>query len=111
LLAHAVAENLGESDLAQLRAQIAYGDVHLLVWEGEDRLGVAVVEFKQYPNFRSLHVMYAAGEDVGAALEELKPWADARGASKIECWCGDAQARLFKRSGFREAYKVMRVDV
>lgn len=111
LLSRAIEKNAGECDLSQLRAQIAYGGAQLLVWEGDGKTVVATVEFQQYPNYRTALLTYVGGEGADGALAELKPWADAHGASKIECWCGPAQARLFARWGFQETHRAMRIDL
>ena len=114
LLAQAVEKNHGEGDLAQLRAQVAYGGAELLVWQEkpEDAIrAVATVEWKQYPNYRAAWVSYMSGHEMAGAMGEVREWAKQQGASKIECLCGKAQAKLFEQRGFAEAYRLMRYDL
>ncbi len=109
LLAQAIAKNKGESDLSQLRAQIAYGGAHLLVWqEGNSVVSVVTVEFKQYPNFRSAHVAYMAGSTSDDFWQAFKDWARTSGASNVECLCGEGEERLFHRYGMHTEYHMMR---
>lgn len=111
MLAQAVEKNHGENDLAQLRAQIAFGGAHLLIWEaGEERTAVTV-EFKQYANYRTAWVSYMAGVLTPEAFLAFAAWARDKGASKIECLAGESQARLFTKQGFREAYRLMRYEL
>jgi hypothetical protein len=109
ILAKAIAKNNGECDLAQLRAQIAYGGAHLLVWqEGEATIAAASIEFKQYPNFRAAHVAYLAGQTSNDFWGAFRAWAKASGASCVEGWCGEAEERLFKHFGMTPTYRLMR---
>jgi hypothetical protein len=109
VLAEAVATNKGEHTLDQLRAEIAYGGSHLLVYQvGETVKGAATISFKQYPNYRTAWVSYMAGHDTADALPLLKQWAAEHGASHLECLCGAGQAKLFEQRGFTEAYRLMR---
>lgn len=111
VLQRAVEKNHGENDMAQLRAQIAFGGAHLLVWEaGEERTAV-VAEFKQYANYRTAWVSYMSGALTAEALLAFATWARDMGASKIECLAGEAQARLFTKHGFHEAYRLMRYEL
>lgn len=110
LLAEAIAKNHGEATLDQVRMQIAYGSAELLVHE-QDATSIAVVEFKQHPNYRVAHVSYMAG----AASEDFwlafKRWAAASGASQVECLCGPGEERLFARYGMETAYRLMRASL
>lgn len=108
LLSSAISKNKGESDLSQLRAQIAYGGAQLLVWQEDDELSVATVEFKQYPNYRSAHVSYLAGKTGEEFWKAFKEWAGQHGASYVECLCGPAEARLYGRFGMTAEYTMMR---
>lgn len=109
MLAESVVVNRGEEDLSQLRARIAFGGSELLVWESDDGVqGVATVEWKQYPNYRVAFVSNMAGHQTAEALPELCAWAKQHGASKLECMCHGARARLYRQRGFTEDYSVMR---
>lgn len=112
LLQQAVAKNHGESDLSQLRAQIAYGGAQLIVWhEGDEIIAAASIEFKQYPNFRAAHVAYLAGQSSAEFWEAFKDWARKSGASCVESLCGPAEERLFQHYGMETTYRMMRASL
>jgi len=112
LLGRAISKNKGECDLSQLRAQIAYGGAHLLVWQaGETIVAAVTVEFKQYPNFRSAHVAYMAGMTSEEFWQSFRDWARNSGASNVECLCGEGEERLFQRYGMKTVYRMMRTEL
>lgn len=112
MLDEAIQAGCGESDISQLRAKIAFGGAHLLVIDdGKSVVSVAVLSFTQYANYRAAHIEYMAGHAEADMLEEVKGWARAHGASKIQCLCDEPRARLFGRVGLSKVYNMMRADL
>lgn len=104
----------GELTIDQLRLLIVQGNAHLLVAHREKPVGAAVIEFKNYPNFRAANVIAIGGMKMFAdasAFESLVRFAKIGGASKIEGYCPIAVARLWKKFNFREAYSFVRRDI
>jgi len=112
-LLRALKTNKGEETLDQVRLQIVQGRYNLLVYTGDNAVveTVVVAEFLNYPNARIVHVAYAAKSLSKDGLEAFKEWAKWHGASQVQTFCADAQARLFKRYGFTDTYHVMRVAI
>jgi len=110
-LLRAVEINAGEETLDQVRLKIRQRQYHLLVYTDEDTTlkTVSVAEFIDHPNMRIAHLAYAALSLSKEGLEEFKDWAKWYGASQIQAFAYDAQARLYKRYGFTDTYHVMRV--
>lgn len=111
-LSRAVAVNSGEETLDQVKLQVRNGRyLLLLLMEGEDLLTVAVTEFWNLPNMRVAHVAYAAKSLPAAGVELYKQWAAANGATQVQAFCAETQARLFERRGFKPVYHVMRLSL
>jgi hypothetical protein len=112
MLAPAVALNQGETTLDQLRAQVAFGAATLLVWQENDvPTGAGVIHMEQYPNLRVAHFSYFGGRGLvnPRVFEEVKTWCRSQGATELRGYCRDeAHARLYRRAGCDEIYRVMR---
>jgi hypothetical protein len=112
VLAEAVATNKGEESLEQVRLHVRSKHYDLLVVTEDDAIrSVVVTEFIDFPNLRVAHIAYAAKSLPLEGVELFKQWAEGCGASALQAFCGDAQARLFKRFGFAHAYHVMRLPL
>ena len=111
-LARAVVTNKGEEDMGQVRMKVLSGHYQLLVYSDNEQIKTVVVnEFLSFPNVRIAHVAYLAKSLTPDGHDLFTQWAVANGASQIQAFCGDAQARLFKRFGFADAYHVMRLSL
>ena len=111
-LSRAVDTNKGEESLEQIRLKVRTGHYQLLIHMDDDVIQTVVVaEFINFPNLRVAHVAYAAKSLTPEGVDAFKQWAKMHGASELQTFCGDAQARLFQRFGFAHTYHVMRVSL
>jgi len=112
ILSRAVDTNKNEESLDQVRLKVRTGHYQLLIHMDDDVIQTVVVaEFINYPNLRVAHVAYAAKSLTPEGVDAFKQWAEMHGASELQTFCGDAQARLFQRFGFAHTYHVMRVSL
>lgn len=116
LLASALAHCDGEITVDQLRVLIVRGEAHLFVAHRNDQLvGACAVELVRYPNFTAANVIAIGGRRLMAdarMFSELRAELRRLGASKVQGWCPDSVARLWReRLGMRAAYTLMRGEL
>ncbi len=104
----------GELDIGQLRMLARDGHAVIYVLElGGEFHGAAAVQLMRYPNFTAANVISIGGKLI-ANKQNLAAWGAmlrSLGASKIEGFCSEAVARLWKRFGFESIYIVARADL
>ena len=112
LLASAVAHNNGEHTTAQVIDQLRRGEMHLVVEVEDGKVRSAVVlSVVEYPNQRTINVVYGAGRNVRRLLPMVREVAKAVGAKAIETYTRPEVAVLYRRAGFRQAYVVSRLEL
>lgn len=85
---------------------VARNDVIELIW---------VVELICYPQYRTVNIVLLSGNNLAEAAATFyttfEEWAAHVGAVAVEARCHEAQARLFRRLGFRTAYRAIRKEI
>lgn len=106
----------GESSAAHILEDITNQRAYLVV--GEDASGVvkfaSAVQFIHYPNYVVASVYAVGGRGVidnAQHWSHVKAWMKQLGASKVQGICKPAQARLWKKLGFKPVYQTMREDL
>jgi hypothetical protein len=112
----AVDAQLGEKDytIDQVKLMVTSGRWMLLVAVKDGSVkGAAVITFENRPNHRVAFVMYIGGrlvcdhETFGQLCDLLKAF----GATKIEGAVSDSIARLWRRFGFTDKYRITEVKI
>ena len=100
----------GEMDCSQMRYMLSKGHGEMFVAKTEDKIdGAAVVEFRNYPNFRVANVIAVGGRGMVKHAEEFKAWLKMGGASYVEGHCYESISRLWEsKLGMKKAYIIMR---
>lgn len=112
----AVDNQVGEKDytLEQVQAMVSAGNWLLLVAVDEGTIkGAAVVNFFNRPSHRVAFVMYIGGRLVcnQETFSQLCDLLKSFGATKIEGAVNDAIARLWRRFGFTDKYRITEVNI
>lgn len=113
LLEPALAECHGEFDAEQLKIMLNKRKMSLLVYDVSDKSSSAacVFEVVHYPGKTVLRIVLLAGSAengaVSAWMEQVEPFGRQLGATEMEAWCGDAQARHFRRWGMQKRYNIV----
>lgn len=115
-ISDAIDNQVGEKDytLDQVQAMIASGQWLLLVAVDEGAIkGAAVINFFNRPSHRVAFVMYIGGRLVcnHETFSQLCDLLKAFGATKIEGAVNDAIARLWRRFGFTDKYRITEVNI
>jgi hypothetical protein len=108
-----------EITLEGLAEKLRDGSAVLLVeWLGEELQGCVVTRINEYYNFKACCVLAIAAFPSKSrpypnadSLELLKVWSQKQGCSKIEGWVDPAVQRLWARIGFKEAKRLVRMDI
>lgn len=117
LLVSALKYSKGEFDLDDFRKLLLQGLVQLFYISRDGDIELALItELVQYPQYRSVRILAAAGKNLARASVEFKPafieWAVANGAVELECWAPDnLREEFYKILGFTKAYSVLRFDL
>ena len=106
----------GEVDLRHVLASLESGTIQLIaaIGESEQVCGALVVEFVRFPNYQVAHIITVSGKGMIFAKdgwEHIRCWLRDQGATKVQGLCLPAQTRLWKRLGFKETYKLVRLDL
>lgn len=109
LLAKGFVYTNDEMDISQLRLQVVQGTAELIMAKNDsNRIVLAVaISYHNMPNYRIAHIISIGGEGATmstAEWQQLKEYCKSRGATKIQGYCQEAQARLWIRLGFQETY-------
>lgn len=115
-ISDAIDNQVGEKDytLDQVQAMVASGQWMLLVAvDGGAIKGAAIVNFFNRPSHRVAFVMYIGGRLVcnHETFNQLCDLLKAFGATKIEGAVNDAIARLWRRFGFTDKYRITEVSI
>jgi hypothetical protein len=115
-ISDAVNNQVGENDfnLDEVRVYVTSGQWMLLVAVDEGSIkGAAVVNFFNRPRHRVAFVMYIGGRLVcnRETFKQLCDLLKAFGATKIEGAVNDAIARLWRRFGFTDKYRITEVNI
>lgn len=115
-ISDAIDNQVGEKDytLDQVRLMVTSGQWLLLVAVKDSAIkGAAVINFFNRPNHRVAFVMYIGGRLVcnHETFSQLCELLKAFGATKIEGAVNDAIARLWRRFGFSDKYRITEVSI
>lgn len=113
-LAEAVKHSKGECTLEQLKAYVAQGQWTLLVMSDENGIaGAVTVNFFNRANDRVAFITAIGGKLISNAdnMAQLKNFMVSQGATVLEGAVRESVARLLKRLGFEEKYKVIEVKL
>lgn len=116
LLKPALDKAHGETDINQLKWLCINQGAELVTLEGDDGVELAcVVEYMKFPNYRVAHVIAIGGRGLLSHpehVEKFKEWLKCcRDCKILQAWCGDAEARLYRRIGLSKVYNVVRVSL
>jgi hypothetical protein len=115
-LAAGLLKGRGELDLSQLRLLCVQRAAEVLAYivDGKPRFAVAF-EYLNYPNMRVANVISVGGAGVVAleeTWEELKRFLrDERACQQVRGFVQPSGARLWKRLGVKELYRVIGADL
>ncbi len=100
----------GEMNEHHARLFISKGMSELFAIEEDEKItGAILVEFINYPNYRSANVISLGGKGVVKHWDEFKNWMRFGGASYVEGHCHKSMSRLMKSAlGLEETYSIMR---
>lgn len=115
-ISDAIDNQVGETDytLEQVKVMVSSGQWLLVVAVSEGVIkGAAIVNFFNRPNHRVAFVMYIGGRLVcnHETFSQLCDLLKAFGATKIEGAVNDAIARLWRRFGFTDKYRITEVNI
>lgn len=112
--AEAVKYSKGEYTLDQIKAYVAQGQWTLLVASNEGKIaGAATLNFFNRANDRVAFITLFGGRFISNAdnMTQLKNFVVSQGATVLEGAVRESVARLSKRFGFEEKYKVIEVKL
>lgn len=105
----------GEIDMAQMRLLLVQGRAELVMNLADNGPDMAVVfQYIDHPNYRVAHIMAIGGIPSAKKSEQeiLHRWLKhERGCSKLQACCTPAVARLCRRNGMTETYRVVRTTL
>ena len=114
-IALAVEHSKGEYTLEQARAYVSHGQWLLLVATNEagEIKGAATVNFFNRANERVACVTAIGGRLISSpdTFQQLKDFAVRMGATVLEGAARESIARLWKRYGFQEKYRIVEVKL
>ena len=109
-IASALAHSKGDYTVEQVRSLVTQGQWELLVAVEEGVIhGAATINFYNRPNDRVAFITTIGGKLVSNkdTFEELRAFAKSKGATIIEGAARESIARLWKRYGFEEKYRIV----
>ena len=106
----------GDFTLDQLKLTLARGEQTLLVSVDEKGIlnGAMTVEFSNRPNNRVMFITALGGNGIvnKDTFDQVESWARMQGATKVNAWAQEAQARLYKvKSNFNTVRYVVEKDL
>ena len=106
----------GDFTLDQLKLILARGEQTLLVSVDEKGIlnGAMTVEFSNRPNNRVMFITALGGNGIvnKDTFDQVESWARMQGATKVNAWAQEAQARLYKiKSNFNTVRYVVEKDL
>jgi len=109
-IASALAHSKGDYTVEQVKSLVTQGQWELLVAVEEGVIhGAATINFYNRPNDRVAFITTIGGKLVSNkdTFEELRDFAKSKGATVIEGAARESIARLWKRYGFEEKYRIV----
>jgi hypothetical protein len=109
-IASALAHSKGDYTVEQVKSLVTQGQWELLVAVEEGVIhGAATINFYNRPNDRVAFITTIGGKLVSNkdTFEELRAFAKSKGATVIEGAARESIARLWKRYGFEEKYRIV----
>lgn len=98
-----------------MKAWLVRGEeILLVIVENEKIIGCGTVKFINHPNHRVAFITSCGGKDIVSQniFDEVENWARNLGATKIQAWAKDAQARLYRqKAGFKSVCQVVEKDL
>lgn len=113
-LASAIEHSKGDYTIDQVKAYVAQGQWTLLVATDEGSIhGAATVSFFNRANDRVAFVTAIGGKLISSneTFNQLKEFAVSQGATCLEGAARESIARLWKRYGFNEKYRIVEVKL
>jgi hypothetical protein len=106
----------GDFTLDQLKLLLVRGEQTLLVSTDEKGVlnGAMTVEFSNLPNSRVMFITALGGNGIvnKDTFGQVENWARMQGATKVNAWAQEAQARLYKiKSNFNTVRYVVEKDL
>lgn len=90
----------GDITLDQLKLLLVRGEQTLLVSVDKNNKlnGAMTVEFVNHPNSRVMFITALGGNGIvnNETFSQVESWAKLQGATKVNAWAQEAQARLYK---------------
>lgn len=110
-LKNSLLEGTGDFDVEHLKVWLVNGEQALIVLvDGEKIMGCGTISFINYPNHRVAFVTSCGGRSIVKpdVWQQVENWCRALGATKIQAWARDAQARLYRQKvGFKPACQIV----
>lgn len=113
-IADAMEHSKGECTVEQAKAFVAQGQWALLVASDEGKIqGAATINFFNRTNDRVAHITAIGGKFISSAdnIQQLKNYVVSMGATCLEGAVRESIARLYKRYGFEEKYRIVEVKL
>ena len=106
----------GDFTLDQLKLVLVRGEQTLLVSVNENNKlnGAMTVEFSNGPNDRVMFITALGGNGIvnNETFSQVEAWARLQGATKVNAWAQEAQARLYKlKANFNTVRMVVEKDL
>ena len=113
LIASAIPYGRGEYTLDDIRAGIEHGQMFAVgcVNDACEIEFVVTCSIVTFPRKQVLYVQYGAGRGGVRAKDALTTAAKTLGCDWIETRCRESVARLYRRAGFDDAYRVCILEV
>lgn len=117
LLYPAWKKSRGEVSMEDLRMLLEAGRVQAMCTVRHGAMELALVtEFVQYPQYKSVRIMFLGGKNLARASQKFLPafiqWALANGAVEIEGWAPEKILTCFYNMlGFETVYTVNRMNL
>jgi hypothetical protein len=94
-------EGTGEFSAEHLKGWLVTGQQTLLVIvENNEVIGCGTVQFINYPNERVAFITSCGGKAIVCpeVFDQIEVWMRSMGATKIQAWAKDLQARLYRQA-------------
>jgi hypothetical protein len=110
-LTNSLNEGTGDFDLEHLKVWLVNGEQALLIFVDDEKIvGCGTIKFINYPNHRVAFITSCGGRSIVKpdVWQQVEDWCKSLGATKIQAWAKDAQARLYRQSvGFTPVCNVV----
>lgn len=113
-LAEAFTHSAGEYSLEQLRAFLSNGTQTLLVFVEDNEIqGALTMAAESYPNFSVGFITAIGGKCIASHdnADKLAAWCRGQGFTHIRGAAFEAVARLWRRVGFQEIYRIVELKL